>query len=73
MYKFPLTFITGAKVWYVECETIVLNPDQSNELFQSTENVPSVLIWPPSSPEGILEKLTNGILSKFHPGQKQKV
>lgn len=33
-------------MWYVECETVVLNPNQSNELFQRTENVPSVLIWP---------------------------
>lgn len=46
-------FITRAKVWYVECETIVLNPNQSNELFQRTEYVPSVLIWPPNSPQGL--------------------
>lgn len=32
-------------VCYVECELIVLNPNQSNELFQRTANVPSVLIW----------------------------
>lgn len=34
---------------HVECETRILNPDQSNELFQRTENVPSVLIWPSSA------------------------
>lgn len=36
----------GESVCYVECEVIVLNPNQSNELFQRAANVPSVLIWP---------------------------
>lgn len=36
----------GESVCYVECELIVLNPNQPNELFQRTANVPSVLIWP---------------------------
>lgn len=30
----------------VECEVMVLNPTQSNEVFQRTANVPSVLVWP---------------------------
>lgn len=38
--------VHGESVCCVECELIVLNPNQSNELFQRTANVPSVIIWP---------------------------
>lgn len=59
-YVFSVTFGTGDKVWYVECETIILNPNQSNEVFQSTENVPSVLIWPSSAQREL------GEINKWH-------
>lgn len=45
---------------YVEYKTIILNPNQSNELFQRTEDVPSVLIWPSSAQREL------GEINKWH-------
>lgn len=47
-------------MWYVECEIIILNPNQSNELFHRTEIVPSVLIWPSSAQREL------GEINKWH-------
>lgn len=52
--------LQGDKVWYVECEIIILNPNQPNELFQRTEIVPSVLIWPSSAQREL------GEINKWH-------
>lgn len=46
LYFYKHSAVHGKSGCYAECELIVLNPNQSNELFQRTANVPSVLIWP---------------------------